>query len=1436
MKQLSRTYNTRITIEGVNISFFKSIVLDKVMIEDRDQDTLLYINKATLHIDSLKFFEKKVHFGSLYLENSNIYIRKDITGYNFQYLLKPSRTKSDSLNPWAITFTNLFFWDSKIKYKDLTSRDTLINGVKFNDIGIDKLNLSIVNIQSTDSVTKFFVDNASVYEKSGFSVGDLRFNARIDSSGFKMSNFTLVSNHSHLEAYQIKVSKNKSFQPDSIKSNKSQSLLNQYVIDGDFKESVVSLTDLAYVIPEIWGMNEPILFSGSIKGSLSNLKFKKINFKIGKNTQLNADLELKGLPYWKNTFIFFKLYNNVFNFNDLAAIRMPDSSPERYLKIPKVLLNDVKLTYQGNFSGFPSDFVAYGTLDGDLGKLSTDIAIRPKKSGEIGFKGNLNAKSFQIGRLLDYGPLGAVSLGIKVNGTKSENKKFNLKIEGNIDSLYLNNYRIDSIYVNGMATERSYEGKMNVEDDNLRMSFSGKADLSSKIPVFKFESKVSKANLYVLGFDKAFKDSRISLDLESDFSGNNIDNLDGQINLNNFNLTRDKRTLNINNLALKTTNNQDINTISLRSDLADVDIVGKYLFREFDLTIRDYLKYYLPSAKLPFSQRTTTGKNSLSFNIRIKRAEELAGFILSGLEAKSPVILKGNINSDNKTMAFDASATEIVYNKTKIKGLTLNSRNAGNRWLLRAGTEEVLLGGSLFIQNLSLNNSLAHDSLKTSLTWNNTGATTYSGKIDAMGIFSKNEQGNNLADFYLNPSNIRVADSLWQIDKSYLHIDSTSISVSNFNIHHNQEGFRIDGKFTENQTDKLNITFNKLKLGNIDLLLGEDVGIDGILNGSASIADPFHSFYFTSDLKLSDFTYLKKYFGDILIKNNWDKEKKQLNSSLKLVKDGKSNLALNGYYEPEINNINFNSTFTDFPLETLLPLLRSFSNKVEGTGNGTVNISGKLSAPSFKGKVAVQNTIIGIDYTKVAYSLNDTVRFSGDSILFKNITVRDNEKNTALYNGVITHKLFGRMTFDMTATTNKILALNTTAADNNLFYGLAHCSGKINLTGQGEKLKMNLTLKTESGTQINVPLENPESVQEYDFIRFVNPDTLIQKSPKTLRIKKTNNFEIDLDLTATPDAKIQLIFNSTIGDAINGQGSGNLRFIYDKESDFYIYGDYVIDRGDYMFVLQNVITRKFKIEQGGTISWNGDIYSAIVDINAVYTLKTSVSDLLSTTNQGDNSRRIPIECRINLSKKLFNPTVKFDILFPTADERTKDELQQFLSTQDDINRQMLSLLVMGQFFTPEYLRGRQDFQNNTSNLVGATTSDILSNQLSNWLSQISNDFDIGFKYRPGDQVNTNQMEVALSTQIFNNRVTINGNVGNNSRLQSNTTNPVVGEVEVYVKLNKSGKLQLKAYNRANDDLIYDTSLYKQGVGISFRQEFDTLADLFKFYGSKSSKK
>jgi hypothetical protein len=156
---------------------------------------------------------------------------------------------------------------------------------------------------------------------------------------------------------------------------------------------------------------------------------------------------------------------------------------------------------------------------------------------------------------------------------------------------------------------------------------------------------------------------------------------------------------------------------------------------------------------------------------------------------------------------------------------------------------------------------------------------------------------------------------------------------------------------------------------------------------------------------------------------------------------------------------------------------------------------------------------------------------------------------------------------------------------------------------------------------------------------------------------------------------------------------------------------------------------------------------------------------------------------------------------------------------------MLSLLVLGQFYTPEFMRGT--FEANTSNVIGNTASDLLTNQLSNWFSQISRDVDIGINYRRGDQLSNDEIEFALSTQIFNDRVIINGNIGNNANPNSLNSSELVGDFDIIVKLTPNGKLQLKAYSRSNNNLIYETAPYTQGVGVTYKEEFNTFTELWR---------
>ncbi|MEI6277040.1 MAG: translocation/assembly module TamB domain-containing protein [Prolixibacteraceae bacterium] len=1432
MDQIGQTFNTHIKVEGIDISFFDQITLEKILIEDQSKDTLFYVDELKLQIDSIRLMNRKIHINNIFVQQPKLHMYQDTSSTNFQFILDSihaSPPPDQNSKAWDIQFNNLFVRDAEIRFKKPYADTIYHEGINFNNLDVKGVNLAMVHVKKEKSAISMLLDNASLREKSGFMIKNLTFDAMLDSTGLHLHKFALITGNSNIFSDSLTITQRQSRLLDklsSVKKTQDLPLAFQYDYKGNLAESIISTADIAYYLPEFWGMDEKVLFSGSMQGTVDNLKFKDLNLRIGQKTSFNADLELKGLPDWQNTYIFLKFYNNTFNFNDFAAIRLPEAFKNLYPKIPSSMMDDVDLNYQGTFSGFPTDFVAYGNLNGELGSLSTDIAIAPSVSGSLRIEGMLDAKSFKLGKFLGFDPLGEVTLHTKIVVNKKD-KHFNATINGNIDSIYYNNNRIDSIYLDGTASNKSYNGQLTINDDKIKLQFQGMANLEGKTPVFNFSSLVKTANLNVLGIDQIHKDATCSFDMEANFTGKNIDELDGSIDLKKMKLSRDGKDFNIKTLKLNTSNTSERNTITLRSDIADVDIVGKYRFLEFGLTVRDYLQFYLPSADLPFSKEGTAGSNIFNFNVNLKKPELITYFYFPDIVPESPIVMSGDINSMRKSLNFNCSAGKLSYQNYHSKGLSFSSSNEGNRWNLKLATEEAALGENYRIENVTLNNTLFSDTLLTSFAWGKRTEKDYSGKIDVEGLFSKNDEGLRMADFIIKPSDILVHDTLWQFEKSKIHIDSTKIVVDNFNLHHGNGFFRIHGQLSDSQADKLKIEVGKINLGFFDLVSKKQIGIEGSLSGETEVADINNSFFMNSSLEIKNFHYDKNYFGDVLFDNIWNKEEKRLYTSIKLQKLDETSLLIRGFYAPTSDSLKYDAQLTNFPVQTIYPFLQSFSSGVGGTGNGTVAITGTFSEPCFIGKVDVTGGRIGIDYTKVAYTFNQPVIFSHDSIVFRKIVLSDSENNKGVFDGYITHRMFGNLKYHMSFVTPRIEALKTTLADNSIFYGEAHCSGDILITGNDDRVKLDVNVKSEDGTSIVIPLETPASAAENNFIRFVRPDTLVNHAQTSRPPAESGSFELNLNLTATPAARIQILFNSSFGDVISGQGSGNFRMVYDKQENFTMFGNYNIYKGDYLFTLQNVIGKKFKLEEGGTITWNGDPYEAIVDLNAVYTTKASIKNLLGDTYKNDNTTRLPVECKINLSHKLLNPVLKFDILFPTADERTRDELQQFISTQDDVNRQMLTLMLIGQFYTPEYIRGRTDTQSNTGALVGATTSEMLSNQLSNWLSQISSNFDVGFNYRPGDQVNTNQMELALSTQIFNDRVTINGNIGNNSSLQTNNSNSVVGEIEVFIKLIKSGKLQLKVYNRANTDMTYDQAPYKQGVGFSYRESFNSFSDLFR---------
>jgi hypothetical protein len=281
-----------------------------------------------------------------------------------------------------------------------------------------------------------------------------------------------------------------------------------------------------------------------------------------------------------------------------------------------------------------------------------------------------------------------------------------------------------------------------------------------------------------------------------------------------------------------------------------------------------------------------------------------------------------------------------------------------------------------------------------------------------------------------------------------------------------------------------------------------------------------------------------------------------------------------------------------------------------------------------------------------------------------------------------------------------------------------------------------------------------------------------------------------------------------------------------------MFGRYEITEGSYLFTLKNLINKQFVVRPGGVIGWYGDPYQADIDISASYGLRTPLQPIM-IENPDRYRAREDVNVVLNLTEKLMNPVIDFKIELPQSTELERSQLASVVSTTQQLNQQVFSLLILNRFLPIAV--GSSDATSGFGGLGSTTTSDFVSTQISNWLSEISNDFDIGVNYRPGDQISNQEVAVALSTQLFNERLLVSGNFGvtQASELQySKGQSGLVGDFLLEYMLVEDGKIRLKVFNETNPYETFDQagSLYTQGVGLIYQEDFNTIDEFFAKVG------
>ncbi|MDR2776407.1 MAG: translocation/assembly module TamB, partial [Tannerella sp.] len=708
----------------------------------------------------------------------------------------------------------------------------------------------------------------------------------------------------------------------------------------------------------------------------------------------------------------------------------------------------------------------------------------------------------------------------------------------------------------------------------------------------------------------------------------------------------------------------------------------------------------------------------------------------------------------------------------------------------------------------------------------------FEAEITASALFIKeNDEQKLRTEITIPPAQIILKDSLWNIEPASVTITGGNIHIDNFYITKTDQYLHIDGVISDNPKELLLVDLKDIEIRHIfDVLNIPALQFGGSATGTVNAHDLLGSMMIEGRLEIMDFSFNQAVQGKLNISSEWDNDRQGILLLGSIYHNDSVWTDVNGYIFPIGENRGLSLFFdaNKINIAFVQKYMKAFAGNVNGLAYGNIHLYGSFSDIFIEGSSYIENGNIKINLLNTEYSFSDTLFFDKSAIRTKNTVISDKDGNTGFLNLNFTHENFRNMKYDLDLKFNNMLVYDITEYDNPKIYGQVYADGTANINGTEDYVNVGGNVRSSAGTSMGFNFTENSTVENYDFISF------IEKQEDTARTSDSENdiknimndddssmdYQLDFLVNVTPDAKLELVMDPASGDKIRGSGSGDIRILYGNRSNAQMFGNYLISEGTYNFSLQQVIRKRFNIRDGSVVTFHGDPMAADLDISALYNLTANIQDLDETLLMETANPSIPVNCILKLEGRLQNPAIAFDLELPNSNNELERQVKSFIDTEDMMTRQIIYLLVLNKFYTPDY--SRNDYRSNEFSVMASSA---ISAQLSNILSSLTDKVQIGTNIRSRqDGVKDTEVEMLLSSQLLNNRLLFNGNFGYKDN--SIMSNAFVGEFDLEYKLTRSGEISLKAYNHANDLYRYNTkSLTRQGVGIMFRKDFSSLSDI-----------
>ena len=1266
----------------------------------------------------------------------------------------------------------------------------------------------------------------STIEKSGFKVNQLVANMKITPAVMEFSKLDIITNKSRIGNYYA-------MRYDSFNADMSD-FMHSVKLEGHFDNSKIHSDDIAYFAPNVKTWNRLIYFNGNAKGSIDNLSASKFTVKTD-NSIINGDISLKGLPDINNTFIDFKSPGgSQTNYKDILAI-IPSLKGAGLSQLSSL----GTIRFKGNFTGFINDFVAYGNINTALGNLSADLNMKLPKNKVPSYSGKISSPGFQLGTLIKNDQLGSIALNGKVKGSGFTVNTLNLDFDGKVQQVAFSGYNYQNITLNGKFVKSLFTGHLDIDDPNLKVNnLNGSVSLLGDSTKFNFTADLQKANLQQLGLTQgAFSLTGL---LNLDFKGNNIDNFLGTAKMYNASLMHDSTKLSFDYFDLHSFIDSGRKTLSIESNEVQGNITGRFKILKLPDAFSLFLNRYYPAY---FSSPAfDIGDQDFSFLVKTKLVSDYVKLFDKRLSGFDNSVFSGNLRLAQNEFNINASIPRFNYDGKSFESIELAGK--GNRDSLNTviSVRDVGISDSLHFPNtkliLSSSNDISTIQLSTSASKTlsdaqlNAQVTTYGDGVK----------------IHFSPSSFILNDKKWDLGKDgEITLRKSLIEANDVRFTQGNQEIVISTEL-DNQTGNPNLVakLRSVNFNDFTQLFLKQPRLEGVVSGTLTLKDPFGKQVIDYDVTADEFRLDNKEIGTVKVNG-------EVNTSTGLITaKGNAESELNkftidgsyNYKDTTGNNMNFALQAEKFDISILDNYLGNIFSNMKGNIN--TNDLKVYSGPDHSfvtGTVNITEGELKVNYTQVKYKFsNETIIFNPDEIDFGLLQLKDTLNNTGTASGKIQHKFFTDFGFDnIRFETGKMLLLNTTKKDNSQFYGKVIGKAVMTLNGPVTDMRMNITGEPSAvdSSHIYIPTSTSQEFGKIDYIDFIQYGS---KMDDEYRGRKESNFLVNMNLKANPACRIDVILDETTGDIIKGRGDGLLNITVGSKEPLTIRGRYDITDGEYKFNFQTFLQKYFSINNGSSITWNGDPYEAQIDIDAEY-LAPNVDLSSLATSRGKYQQKSDLLIIAHLTNTLKAPRIGFEFEIPknkqtdySKDPVLLENLKKFSKDENEQNRQVASLLLFNTFINDN----NGGFGASTASFLSGTAGQVISGFLNNQLTRVFQklfkdptitpyiSFNSNYNLTSTELINALEASgnFGFTKAYINGRlvVSLGGNIDYNNPyiLAARNTNVLLTpDITVEYLLTKDGKLRIVGFNRT----VVDATLGQRnrtGLRLSYNRDFDLL--------------